>query len=244
MRSDRKISDHVRWRWLIGETLVVVIGVLIAIGINEAWSYRQDRNLELDYVQRIHSEILRDIEYVDGFSRDQVSLKMDALDTIGPVARGFRPVPKDIKTFLHNVSLGAIGGVSPTYHVRRSTFEDLVSTGNLMLISDAGLRSDLVLYYQSYEIQFKRIVERLTDYPSYVHGLIPSEMRTDLTLEAMETFNTDRAIEKVLSDEFQSLLNQEYNLGLFMRLQQSAFLVTAAEFRQKLEAHIAQLESN
>lgn len=244
MRSDRKISDHVRWRWLIGETLVVVIGVLIAIGINEAWSYRQDRKLELDYVKRIHSEILFDIEYVDGFSRDQATLKMDALDTIGPVARGFKAVPKDIKTFLHNVSLGAIGGVSPTYHVRRSTFEDLVSTGNLMLISDAGLRSDLVLYYQSYEIQFRRIVERLTDYPSYVHGLIPSEMRNDLTLEAMENFNTDRAIEKVLSDEFQSLLNQEYNLGLFMRLQQAAFLVTAAEFRQKLEAHIAQLESN
>ncbi len=99
MRSDRKISDHVRWRWLIGETLVVVLGVLIAIGINEAWSYRQDRNLELDHVNRIHTEVLRDIEYVDGFSRDQASLKMDALDTIGPVARGFKPVPKDIKRF-------------------------------------------------------------------------------------------------------------------------------------------------
>lgn len=242
MRIDRKIANPVRWHWLIGETLVVVIGVLVPLGIEQAWSDRQDRELELAYLKRIHAAVLRDIDFVDDFSRRSTTLKMDALDAVGPVVRGFEPLPKDVETFLSNVSLGAIGGVSPTYFVRRSTFEDLISTGNLRLISDADLRNAIVLYYSVYEIQHKRIVERLTEYPAFVHGIVPAELRNDLNLAAFKSFNFDRAIEKVMSDEFQTLLNREYNLGLFMRREQARFLSSAKEFLQQLEAQIEQLD--
>lgn len=85
--------------------------------------------MELAYLKRIHAAVLRDIDFVDDFSRRITTTKMDALEAVGPVVRGFEPLPKDVETFLSNVSLGAIAGVSPTYFVRRSTFEDLISTG-------------------------------------------------------------------------------------------------------------------
>jgi len=242
MRIDNKLRDGIRWRWLIGETLVIVIGVLIALGIEQAWSDRQDREFELAYLKRIHADVLRDIDFVDGFSRRRLAMKMDALDTIGPVVRGVRPLPGDVETFFKNVSRGAIGGVSPTYFVRRSTFEDLISTGNLRLINDANLRTQIVSYYTVYDIQYNRIVERLTDYPAFVHGIVPAELRNELNLAAIQPFNVDRAIEQVMSDEFQTLLNREYNLGLFMRWEQARSLSTAKEFLQQLEAQIDELD--
>lgn len=45
-----------------------------------------------------------------------------------------------------------------------------------------------------------------------------------------------------MSDEFQTLLNREYNLGLFMRREQARFLSSAKEFLQQLEAQIEQLD--
>lgn len=63
-----------------------------------------------------------------------------------------------------------------------------------------------------------------------------------MNLAAFKSFNIDRAIEKVTSDEFQTLLNREYNLGLFMRREQARFLSSAKEFLQQLEAQIEQLD--
>jgi hypothetical protein len=109
--------------------------------------------------------------------------------------------------------MAAIGGVSPTYVVRRSTFDDLVSTGNLRLISDSQVRTKITSYCASYDVRYRRTSARLTGYPAFVVGLLPSELRNELTLTAMESFNVDRAIETIMSDEFETLLNREQNLG-------------------------------
>lgn len=242
MLFGKELANKTRWRWLIGEVAVVIIGVLAALSIEQAWSDRQDRNLEIEYLKTIRSAVLGDIEYVDGFSQDQLKIKMDALEAIGPVVRGFEPIPENVEEFLRNTSLGAIGGISPTYRVTRSTFDDLVSTGNLRLISDADVRRGIVSYYASYDIQFTRVVERLTDYPAYVHGIIPAELRDDMHKEDLDSFNVDRAIEKVMNDEFQTLVNREYNLALFMKGTYVTYLRSANTFLNNLEAHIQRLD--
>ena len=34
-------------RWLFGETIVIVLGVLVALSLDDIWTARQERNLEL-----------------------------------------------------------------------------------------------------------------------------------------------------------------------------------------------------
>ena len=171
-------------------------------------------------------------------------MKMDAVEAIGPVIRGFAPIPDDLEQFLKNVGKAAIGGVSPTYAVRREVFEDMISTGNLRLLRDPEIRTAIRLYYRFYDIQYQRTVERLTGYPELVLGILPTELRDDLDEAAMATFNIDRAIETTMSDQFETLLNREHNLGIFMVWSNAAFLARAREFLNDLDQHISQLEGS
>ena len=49
-----------RWRWLFWETLIIVLGVLIAFAVNDFWSDRLDRELEIQYLKRLHADIKTD----------------------------------------------------------------------------------------------------------------------------------------------------------------------------------------
>ena len=140
MRLISMFKPGSRLRWLLSETLVVVLGVLIALGLNDFWTSRQERDLELQYLRRIHSDVNADIVYIDQSFRIRLEMKLQALDTIAPVVRGTKPVPDDVETFLKNVALGGLLGASTSKWITDTTFEDLKSTGNLRLIRDPELR--------------------------------------------------------------------------------------------------------
>lgn len=242
MLLGRHLFGEVRWRWLVGEVIVVIIGVLAALSIEQAWSNRLDREQELEYLKTIRSAVQGDIDFVSGYLQERLKLKMDAIEAIGPVVRGTMPVPDDVELFLENIGMGAVGAVSPTYVASREIFDDLVSTGNLVLIRDQRIRSQITSYYSGYDSRYHRTVARLTEYPEFVLGILPSELRGDLNLAAMESFNIERALEAIMSDEFETLLNREQNLAFFMARSNTQFLSAANIFLQELDEHIEQLD--
>lgn len=139
MRINRMLAAESRLQWLFGETLVVVLGVLIALSLDGYWTDRQERDLELQYLDRIIMDVHADINYVDNTIRDLWIRKLQILDAIAPIVRGNKPVPENPETFLRNVALGGIGGASSARWVTSTTFDDLISTGNLRLICDAEI---------------------------------------------------------------------------------------------------------
>jgi len=238
MRMARALNAGSRPRWLVGEILVIVIGVLIALALDGYWTDRQERSLEAEYLSRIRSDVNADIDYLEQGAVSRLGTKLQALNAIAPIVRGQEPVPDDIETFLRNVALGGVFGASSSYWVTDTTFEDLKSTGNLRLIRDPELRWKISRYYNLQMRIYERARDRLTGYVAYVHGLVPAELRDDLTLEAMETFGTDRAVERILSPEFEDLMNQEFNYAYFMMATDRASL--ANQLLQDLDAHARQ----
>ncbi len=73
-----------RLQWLFGETLVVVLGVLIALSLDDYWTDRQERDLELQYLDRITEDVHADIDYVDNTIHDLWVRKLKILDAIAP----------------------------------------------------------------------------------------------------------------------------------------------------------------
>lgn len=216
MQLTAHFKPESRLSWFIGETLVIVVGVLIALALDDFWTNRQERALEADYLSRIESDINADIAYIKDLFRDSLEIKLQALETIAPVVRGREPVPDDVESFLRNVALGGLIGASSTQWITDTTFEDLKSTGNLRLIRDPALRWKISRYYHEQNENFERARDRQTAYVAYVHSFIPAELRDDMTIEAMSAFGTERAIERALSAEFQDVLNQELNYAYFM----------------------------
>ena len=242
MQFTKTFKPGSRMQWLLSETLVVVLGVLIALGLSDYWTYRQERVLELEYLTRIHADVSADIDYVDGFIQDLWVRKLRALDAVAPIVRGNEPVPENTELFLRNVALGGLGGASSTRWVTSTTFDDLKSTGNLRLIRDTDLRRLIAVYYSDFETFFGRSRDRRSGYVQYVHSLLPSELREDMNLVAMEDFGIDRALERFTSIEFQNLLNQEYNFAFFV--QRADYSSSSKRLAKDLKNYIQQLEGD
>ena len=224
--------------WLLSETLVVVLGVLIALAINDYWTSHNERQLERQYLERLTGDLHSDIEYIDRNVSELLETKIAALDRIAPVVRGEEPVPEDVESFLRNVSLGASGGASSTYWITSTTFDDLKATGNLRLIRDATLRQKIARYYEEFDEFFLRSRDRRTRYAQFVWEIMPGELRDEIDLAALEEFGIDNAIARVRSEEFNRLLNQEYNFALFNQRISSR---GARELAAQLESYLERL---
>lgn len=219
MTLGRNLKIGSRTRWLLSETLVVVLGVLIALGLNDYWIERQEQALELQYLMRIHEDVSKDAEVIDDWFGDGLQKKIQALDAIGPIVRGVEPVPEDTEHFLSNVVSGGRGGTSATPWYTSTTIEDLKATGNLRLIRDVDLRRKIARYYHDMEMLFIRSRDRRTGYTAFVFSQLPMKLSDGLDEvldhDALHKIDVNRAIERFRSIEFQELLTKEYNLALF-----------------------------
>lgn len=230
---------HPKVRWLLSETLVVVLGVLIALALNDYWTYRQERALELQYLERIRDDVNIDISLMDDFGKRLLERKLNALDSIAPVIRGEQTIPEDLESFFRNVSLGAIGGASPTHWTTSTTFQEMRSTGNLRLIRNSGLRSRISLYYEEFDEFYTRTRDRRTGYTKLIWSVLPGELRERMDLAAIEEFGIERALNRIISPEFQDLMHQEYNYAFFNLNVDSS---SAKQLVEELENHITLLE--
>jgi hypothetical protein len=61
-----------------------------------------------------------------------------------------------------------------------------------------------------------RVESRFTDYISFVHTVIPAELREEIDMDSLEEFGVEYALQRLLSDDFRNLVNAEYNALLFM----------------------------
>lgn len=238
MRS--KLISFSGMRWLFAETLVIVLGVLIALGLNDYWTEREERSLAIDYIKRLQGAVAWDLSYVRDRLQPTMVIKREALEFIQPIVSGREPAPENILEFFSNVSRGGMMSGSAERWYADSTFLDLRSTGNMRLIEDPKLRFAIDDYYGLINARFQALAGRHTGYVSFVHTAIPAELRENLSLEAIERFGVDFALERLMSAEFHALVNEEFNYMIYMS--ELDFEEQAESFAQLLEEHLRELE--
>jgi len=81
--------------------------------------------------------------------------------------------------------------------------------------------------------------DRRTGYTAFVASLLPLVYEEDAYLATRNEIDTDRAIERFTSTEFQELVNQEYNLARFRSLIDNA---PSEQLARDLEEYIQQLD--
>lgn len=227
-------------RWLFAETLVIVLGVLIALGLDDYRTNRYERYLAIDYVQRIQNDLSRDLDYIERIWVQRLKIKRESLEAIAPVIREQTKVPADVERFLKQVARGGIAGTSAITWYTDTTFQDMRATGNLRLIRDPDIRAQISRYYEAMQSEALRVEARFTNYVPFVHTLLPAELRDDIDLDALEAFGTDYALKRLLTDDFRDLLNQEYNLMLF--LERREYQAFAQSLYDVLEAYRIELD--
>ena len=135
----------INWQQTATEFVVIVVGVLAALAVDEWRSERNDRQIEADYLLRLQTDIQADIEVFYGFEQvleTKASFLQSLLDDT---------IDSDFLDDTH--SLMKANDYSSYMALPDSvstTFDELQSTGRLALIQDLAQRDALSKYYSGF----------------------------------------------------------------------------------------------
>jgi hypothetical protein len=150
--SDNKTGKYLKYA--IGEIILVVIGILIALQIN-TWNEERKTAIEEGlYLNRLLAENKEDLE---SFSIEIKNLEK-GIETILTFSEALKTL-NPLDTLLVKAANGyfQFGSIYPTFTSSSSTFDDLSSTGNLKVISNSSLRDKLVKHYALHKQTAERI---------------------------------------------------------------------------------------
>jgi hypothetical protein len=132
------------FKYAIGEIILVVIGILIALSINNWNDNKKNAESELNYYHRI----LDDFEMDKQLIAESLERANERINTSKELLLELDSGTKN-KKFLLNKFLAAIRG--DVFVVRNVTFKDLISSGNLKLLNDITIKNSLIQYYSELE---------------------------------------------------------------------------------------------
>ncbi|MBN2615620.1 MAG: hypothetical protein JXR71_07980 [Bacteroidales bacterium] len=121
-------------RYAIGEILLVVIGILIALQVNNWNETRKSKLQEKVYEQQLYKEFISDSLSLD----HSIALNQSKIEDEEYILKYFRTKPAVIDTN-HFVINSLVAGRSVTFQPYLPTYNELVSTGQVGIISNKKL---------------------------------------------------------------------------------------------------------
>lgn len=151
------------FKYAIGEIVLVVIGILIALSINNWNTSRTNNDLERFYIQGIIHDIDTDVIRLNR----NISLDSQKVASGNYLLNHFKnpTLKKDSLILFHFASL------LPGTHFQQNNivFEDMKFSGRLNIISNNLLRNKIQRYY-SHGLQITEVLEGNSDYALELFG--------------------------------------------------------------------------
>ncbi|MGB5382661.1 MAG: DUF6090 family protein [Lutimonas sp.] len=202
MADDNRPLKYIRYA--IGEIVLVVIGILIALQINNWNESRKNTEKENKYLSNINREIINDSLVLESSWFKNRQKKIECLELAKKYVMGDY-FPKDTILFINNVGFGGINSRASFIGSSR-TYNELVSTGNLSLISNDSIRELIVSYYNNKDFLDEYSKNIRSDYATYVNSF---RVYNSKYKDSINTAEIPRILKKMKTDEFHSLINQE-----------------------------------
>ncbi|MDT0557221.1 DUF6090 family protein [Ichthyenterobacterium sp. W332] len=129
------------FKYAIGEIILVVIGILIALQINNWNQQRKDKNQEQFILERLKNDLASDIELIsyqmeksETFRKQYVFCIEVLLNEREATREEFMDNFSSITTILY-------------YKPNRTTFDNIVSSGQMDLLQNKDLTNNIIKYY-------------------------------------------------------------------------------------------------
>ncbi|MBK8390277.1 MAG: hypothetical protein IPL23_13790 [Saprospiraceae bacterium] len=153
-------------KYALGEIVLVVIGILIALQINNWNESRKSSDQEMLYLSRLLSENMSDVTTFEEYIRELE--KGNETDIALSEALKDESTP-DLDLIQKANDYFKYGSIFPIFTSSSSTFDDLSSTGNLKLLSNTKLRENIVQHYAKH-IQLKERIKTGNDWALTLDG--------------------------------------------------------------------------
>jgi len=208
------------WAYAIGELVIVTLGVLVALGIQQWNEERIDREEETEILGRLLFDLDTDLTYL----QDQLSAaeaKEKSLDRL-EVAFASSMSPTEPEQFLTDIVAGTYYGWAQS-SARTRTFDEILSSDKFGLIRDTDLRGMIADYYGAYSTLLVRADARETLYPEISYQLVPRSQNSDNQVALLGAEKSDevdeyfkRLVQNVIASELRNYVIAERNLARFL----------------------------
>ena len=231
-------------RWF-GELFVIVVGVLVALAVDDVMQSRTDRELEAHLLERLTDDLVAD-EADLAFARVQVSRRQWFFDTmVRTLAEGgvVPPPPDSLVNMQREAALLEAAGRAeqnlarnwrnprgqalavlegyPQFDLSDGSYQEMLATGALRTLKDRSLRSSILAYYRTAE----DFGGNVTEYERY---------RPQLTEELISVGIA--VTDSLTLDEVADLLRRSPSLAARVRDAQSQLFGQAINLRRIDEA--------
>jgi hypothetical protein len=194
----RRVAEHAKaqnWVAVALDLLIVVVGVFIGIEVANWNQARQDRQEERRYYGQLLVDLRGDLELFSQAERradnhdEAAQLVIDRLGGKAPS----QVSPGRMATALHYAGFIFIPYAS------RGTYNELVSTGNLRLLRNPELKTEIANYYATFDVDRQWDVllrDQQSDYWSETAGILPRSVVRAAVRDTEPTISPgeDRAI--------------------------------------------------
>lgn len=147
----RRISEAFRkqdWFTVLVETLIVVFGVFIGLQVNNWNETRQDRLSEAKYLERFANEIELTIAQI----QEERAFSQGALEGIEHfTTQLFGNSATDEELVSATREYLTTGAFFANFKPYRTTFDDLITTGNFDIIDDETIKTGLIRLHARYD---------------------------------------------------------------------------------------------
>lgn len=185
--QENKVGSYLKYA--LGEIFLVVVGILIAISINEWNEDRRLNHLEHEYYCRLLEDAQQDLEQVI----DLITLSQDRLAASNEAVRLLKNSASKKAEVGRQLGLSILA-IYSDFSPNNAAFEDLKSGANLNIISDKSIIKSINNYYKKTEgflsiIQVNANIALDTYYLEsdlFESGRIHSQMLTERFKNGME----------------------------------------------------------
>ena len=165
MIKENRFSKYLLYA--IGEIVLVVIGILIALSINNKNEERKQRAEELHYLKNIKTDLQLNITHLDNY----ITTRERSINSANTVIEHYEGKPvENLETFnVHTVNIYTWRKFSQI----NNTFQELINSGKLALISNDSIKGILLNMESLYktlkdeEAHFRYDAEVLLYEPQY-----------------------------------------------------------------------------
>ncbi len=136
-------------KYAIGEIVLVVVGILIALSINNWNEQRKESIHEVKILKQLKTDLVDNLEEVKSINRN-VQRRKDEIDSILVYFDKERPVDESLRSYFTGIRGGSI------FNSANTTYKNLENSGKQILTNDS-LRAAIT---EMYERDFKNITLR------------------------------------------------------------------------------------
>ena len=225
--------------YAVGEIFLVVIGILIALQINN-WNAKRNLKLkEIQYLEQIRDNLRSDIGSIDHtleFNVEKKAAIRNAFELFGSVedldslVNGFQNFMRILPNFQLFIST-------------RTAFDNMLNANSIDLIRDNSLRQGLSSYYSGMNTEYSTQGRVVLSNRKFVDDLTPLVMTREFVQETMGADLDIKSNEEVRFHKDDRTLGNLFQLYMTTVSQDSLLVNTRGDIEQLIEQINFYLES-